>query len=103
MELTGYDNWKLATPPEYDREGARQSLIENEPHLSRLEHRADHAAARADKLTKLLAATPQSDRRDRLARLVTMAAREANYRANDLQAAIEDLAESPDREREDDR
>lgn len=99
MELTGYDNWKLATPPEYERGIDPGST----PELARLQNRADHAAARADKLTKLLAATPQSDRRDRLARLVTMAAREANYRANDLQAAIEDLAESPDREREDDR
>lgn len=90
--LPGYDAWKC-----YDAEGERAGALEHaigsDPRLSRLEHRADLAAARADKLTALLVATPQSDRRDRIARLLRMAAREAKYRANDVLAAYEDMGE----------
>lgn len=87
-----YDHWCLATPPEYEREGAIESLIDSEPEMQQLERRVEMADGRCAMLTRALLGA-HGERLVRIARLLKLADSIARERLDALLAAIEHWGE----------
>lgn len=94
--LAGYDAWRLASPPEYEREGAIESLLER-PEMFALQRRLELAEGRVAALERRLASTQPSPYRVRLILTLRWAQAQVRGRKQALQNAIDEWSDDDGR------